>query len=259
MINSKAIFDTSRILQISLIGIFLAYSYTIFIGSSIGTYLIMNTSVQEDTIIRVEKIIAVIILFLLIAIIWRISLIPVMLLFIFLITYAVIEFKNGGKPLGNWSFIASISRAFFPLLVFWYFQLEKKWTKLLFVSWQWVVRLSIGAIFLSHGIAALKLHPVYIDYIIGFVSNISGVYPAQQSTESFLFAVGILDLIAAVGVLLYPKKPVLIWILIWGFWTAILRIMDAGLPNIVEFLIRLPHFILPLILLRNSADRNNLT
>jgi hypothetical protein len=121
------------------------------------------------------------------------------------------------------------------------------------------MRVFLALIFLSHGIAALKMHPVYVDYIIGFSFSLSNSYLSQQSAENLLIAIGILDIISAVALVLFLKKPLLYWFIVWGFVTAFLRIVDAGWMNFPEFLIRAPHFFIPILLLLGlyKSERKN--
>lgn len=102
---------------------------------------------------------------------------------------------------------------------------------------------------MAHGIGSFLDNGLYIDYIIGFVRDYTALSIKQQQAEELLTVIGIIDVTVAVLVLIKPFKALIYWVIFWGFLTALLRIVDASILNYAEFLMRVPHFGLPLVLL----------
>ena len=85
----------------------------------------------------------------------------------------------------------------------------------------WVLRIAVAGEFLGHGILAILGKPDWVKWFANFgVSD-----PATATT--LLMLVGIMDLIVALVVLVKPMKPILLWAVFWGFWTALVRPLVA--------------------------------
>lgn len=80
-----------------------------------------------------------------------------------------------------------------------------------------VLRLAVFGEFLGHGIFALQGKPQWL----GWISQITGA--SDILAAKILLGVGILDILIALIVLIKPLKPILIWAVFWGFWTALVR------------------------------------
>lgn len=81
----------------------------------------------------------------------------------------------------------------------------------------WALRIGVAGEFLGHGVLALQGKADWIGWFAKF-----GVSDAGTATV-LLTLVGTLDIIVALIVLLKPIKPVLLWAVFWGFWTALVR------------------------------------
>jgi hypothetical protein len=104
----------------------------------------------------------------------------------------------------------------------------------------WALRIGVAGEFLGHGIFALQGKADWINWFSKFgVSD-----PATAQT--LLLLVGIADLIVATLVLFKPIKPVLLWAVFWGFWTALIRPI-VGMP-IWDFVERFANWAAPLAL-----------
>ena len=126
------------------------------------------------------------------------------------------------------------------------------------------MKIALAITFIAHGFFAIGYYPqpgYFIDMMI------KGLGVQEQIARNSLIFFGLLDFIFALAIFL-PKvaKPALIYGIIWGFITALARIstnfsfdfISNSLSQYVhEFLIRTPHFILPLIILLNSTDKIN--
>jgi len=119
------------------------------------------------------------------------------------------------------------------------------------------VRIILAATLLGHGLYALGWPAGRPENFVQMVQSVTGT--SSAGAGNFLTAAGLLDLLAAVA--LFVPKAIrfgLIYIACWGFLTALARpwanfdtVVAAGglLRWAPEFLVRSPHFILPLFLL----------
>ena len=105
----------------------------------------------------------------------------------------------------------------------------------------WILRIAIAGEFLGHGVFALQSKKVWVQWISQLTGAESGL------ATQLLFLVGLLDLLVAVVVLLKPVRVILLWAIIWGFWTAFLRPV-VGEP-IWDFIERWANWGAPLALL----------
>ncbi|MBI2099438.1 hypothetical protein HYT45_03455 [Candidatus Uhrbacteria bacterium] len=81
----------------------------------------------------------------------------------------------------------------------------------------WVLRIAVFGEFLGHGVFALQGKKAWIGWIQDLL-NVDSVLAGK-----LLLAIGILDVTVAVLVLLRPIRIALLWAIVWGFWTALLR------------------------------------
>lgn len=82
---------------------------------------------------------------------------------------------------------------------------------------EWVLRLAVAGEFVGHGMFALQGKAQWV----GWVSQLTGASAATATT--LLLLIGLSDLFVALIVLVRPVRIVLLWSVLWGFWTAILR------------------------------------
>jgi hypothetical protein len=104
---------------------------------------------------------------------------------------------------------------------------------------QWIARLGVFGTFLGHGIVAFGMNPKWIPLFKGFG------FTAEQAIFLMPF-IGILDIVIALIVLVYPIREVLLWAAFWAFLTALSRPI-SGEP-FVEFIERSANWCLPLLL-----------
>jgi len=108
------------------------------------------------------------------------------------------------------------------------------------------LRIGIFGTFLGHGINAILVKASWIHLITAF--GFSNEFSIQVMP-----IIGILDVIVALSILIYPLKPVLIWAVFWAFITALSRPI-SGEPYI-EFIERSANWVAPLVLLLLSEKR----
>lgn len=108
-------------------------------------------------------------------------------------------------------------------------------------SIEWVLRIAVAGEFIGHGVFALQGKKDWIGWFAKF-----GVADPAVAAQ-LLFAVGMLDIAFAIIILLKPVRIVLLWMVFWGFWTALLRPI-FGMP-VWDFVERWANWGAPLALL----------
>jgi len=105
----------------------------------------------------------------------------------------------------------------------------------------WILRIAVAGEFLGHGIFALQGKQDWIGWFAKF-----GVSDPGTATQ-LLFILGIIDIALAILVLIKPIRVALLWMVLWGFWTALLRPI-VGMP-VWDFVERWANWGAPLVLL----------
>ena len=106
---------------------------------------------------------------------------------------------------------------------------------------EWVLRVSVAGEFIGHGVFALQGKKDWIGWFAKF-----GVSDLSMATQ-LLFIIGIIDIALAMLILIKPVRLALLWMVFWGFWTALLRPI-VGMP-IWDFVERSANWGAPLALL----------
>lgn len=107
---------------------------------------------------------------------------------------------------------------------------------------EWVLRIAIAGSFLGHGMFALQGKEGWFKYF-----NAVGINNSE-TILALLLLIGILDVILAVLVLIKPIRIALLWMAIWGLWTAMIR-WPIGPDPIWDFVERWANWGAPLALL----------
>ena len=106
---------------------------------------------------------------------------------------------------------------------------------------EWVLRIAVFGEFLGHGVFALQGKKDWIGWFSNF-----GITDASLAAQ-LLFIGGVLDVAFAILVLIKPIRLALLFMVFWGFWTALLRPL-IGMP-IWDFVERWANWGAPLALL----------
>jgi len=106
---------------------------------------------------------------------------------------------------------------------------------------EWVLRIAVAGEFVGHGVFALQGKKDWIGWFTQF-----GVSDAGTAT-TLLFLVGLMDIALAFLILVKPIRIALLWMVFWGFWTALIRPI-VGMP-IWDFVERSANWGAPLALL----------
>lgn len=106
---------------------------------------------------------------------------------------------------------------------------------------EWVLRISVAGEFIGHGVFALQGKKDWIGWFAQF-----GVSNPDTATQ-LLLIIGIIDIALAILILIRPVRLALLWMVFWGFWTALLRPI-VGMP-VWDFVERWANWGAPLALL----------
>ena len=94
---------------------------------------------------------------------------------------------------------------------------------------EWALRIGVAGEFLGHGLLAIGGKADWVKWI----GQLGGTSP--ELSAQLLLAIGVMDVIVAIIVLVKPLKPVLLWAVFWGFWTALVRpLVGAGWLDFIE-------------------------
>jgi len=106
---------------------------------------------------------------------------------------------------------------------------------------RWVLRIAVAGEFIGHGVFAIQGKKDWVGWFSTF-----GVTDAGLATK-ILFFIGLVDIAMAILILIKPVRLVLLWMVFWGFWTALLRPI-VGMP-VWDFVERWANWGAPLALL----------
>src|SRR3990167_7752661 len=106
---------------------------------------------------------------------------------------------------------------------------------------EWALRIGVAGEFIGHGVFALQGKKDWIGWFGKF-----GVSDPEMA-KNLLFLIGLADLAVAILVLIKPIRIALLWAVLWGFWTALLRPL-VGMP-VWDFIERWANWAAPLALI----------
>lgn len=101
-------------------------------------------------------------------------------------------------------------------------------------------RIGVFGTFLGHGIVAFNINPKWIPLLTCFG------FTDIQATLLMPY-IGVLDIIVAIAILLFPIRIMVLWAILWAFATALSRPISG--QEFVEFVERSANWCLPLVLL----------
>ena len=102
-----------------------------------------------------------------------------------------------------------------------------------------VLRVAVALEFLGHGFYALTVKPAWVPFVTVFGFS-------AEAAPTLMRAVGVLDWLLALCLLVRPLGPLLLWMTFWGFFTATLRPITGD--SLFEFIERGPNWGAPLAL-----------
>jgi uncharacterized membrane protein YphA (DoxX/SURF4 family) len=108
----------------------------------------------------------------------------------------------------------------------------------------WLLRIAVAAEFIGHGLFGITTKDAWLPYL-----GLFGI--DAQSAYMLMPIIGTIDITLGVMVLLSPRRSILLYMAVWGLWTAVLRPL-SGEP-IWEALERAGNYGAPLALLMLSG------
>lgn len=109
-------------------------------------------------------------------------------------------------------------------------------------SVEWVLRIAVAGAFIGHGMFAIQGKQAWFKYF-------ESVGIADPGTiVTLLFLVGVMDLFMAFLALVKPIRLAVLWMALWGLWTALVR-WPVGPDPVWDFVERWPNWGAPLALL----------
>ncbi len=107
---------------------------------------------------------------------------------------------------------------------------------------QWILKIAVAGEFIGHGMFALQGKEGWFKYF--YAVGITG----DETIKSLLLLVGALDIALALLILLKPVRLALLWMALWGLWTAMIR-WPVGPDPVWDFVERWANWGAPLALL----------
>ena len=107
---------------------------------------------------------------------------------------------------------------------------------------EWVLRVAVAGEFIGHGVFALQGKEGWFKYFYTF-----GITEPTMITR-LLLVVGIVDVLLALLVLVRPIRIAVLWMAVWGLWTALIR-WPLGPDPVWDFFERSANWGAPLALL----------
>ncbi len=93
----------------------------------------------------------------------------------------------------------------------------------------WILRIGVAGEFIGHGLLAVGAKADWTSWIVQIL------HVSQPVAAAILGIIGILDVLLAILVLTKPVRPLILWMAVWGFLTALLRpIVGVGWLDFVE-------------------------
>lgn len=94
---------------------------------------------------------------------------------------------------------------------------------------EWVLRIAVAGEFFGHGMFALQGKPEWIGWFTQL-----GIADASTAAQ-LLPLIGAIDIALAILILVKPVRLALLWMVFWGFLTALLRpILGLSVWDFVE-------------------------
>lgn len=106
----------------------------------------------------------------------------------------------------------------------------------------WILKISVAGSFLGHGMFAIQGKAGWFKYFEAVGIN------NPETIVTLLLLVGILDVALAILVLIKPIRLAVLWMALWGLWTAMIR-WPVGPDPVWDFVERWPNWGAPLALL----------
>jgi len=105
----------------------------------------------------------------------------------------------------------------------------------------WILRIAVAGEFIGHGVFALQQK-------VGWIKYFEAVGISADTALTLMPFIGAMDIILAILILVKPVRIAVLWMAIWGLWTAMIR-WPFGPDPIWDFVERWANWGAPLALL----------
>lgn len=163
-----------------------------------------------------------------------------LLVALLLLLYGLTSFNTAGKWHAEWHLLSALSRALFPVLLFWW-----GWRAATPLQMQAAFRGLLALVFFSHGTLAALQTPDFIDYVLGSFYKLSATYIDEGLVHLGLYVVAFMDVAIALLIIFRPQPWVFVWAFGWIMLTFLMRLLTGGWMNYTEVLMRLPYLYMP--------------
>lgn len=232
-------FKLQNLLKIALIlSVFGTTIDTWLHGDSINSFLFLNLNLSDNFATGFSKIFSLITLIVCLLNLYsdyfkKLLWVPFSWFLSIAITTTLLHSSFGYEV----SLLTKSMRYLLPLIILYGFNTKKS---ILFF------KIAISTTFIGHGIEAMLEHPVFMDYLFDFFSGYLNVEPSLSTVRHTLFIIGLIDILMALTIWFNRNNFNLTYFFIWGLITALERIDYMGINGIYDFLMRAPHFFIPL-------------
>lgn len=227
-------------------------------GSKLASYLFLEQSWLETHSRIVDyTLIGVMAISVLVSLL-RPHVIPLLLLFFVFISEAYFSLVLGGAFASELSLMAQFARYSWPLILVFSISGENRWFSSINRQARFFLQLAIGMTFIAHGLEALNLAPKFIDFLVIGWHSFFSLSLSQGQAEFLLRGIGVIDVLLGIWVVFKPQLGILIYMGIWGFATAYMRIVFSAWLGVPDFLIRTAHWALPIIIAISLSPRISL-
>lgn len=94
---------------------------------------------------------------------------------------------------------------------------------------EWILRIAVAGEFIGHGIFGLQAKSAWVAW----AQELLGVN--LETATTLIILVGIMDILLGILVIVKTIRPALLFMAIWGFWTALLRpIVGEPVADFIE-------------------------
>ncbi len=223
-------------------------------GTAINSRLFMNEGFAHVDAVQLERTLALIALGCVpLLLLPRVRIVAAAVVLVLAATLGWASADQGGYPYSAWALPAHAMRIGAPLALLLSFVAATAPLKERGAFFSWlivhVIMFAAATVFLVHGLEALRAHPWFVDLTIASARRVLDARWSQSLVEQMLLIVGMLDIVAAAAVLTVRSRVAVCWMGFWGMFTAVLRVIAYGNGALGETIVRLPHGLLPLVLL----------
>lgn len=215
--------------------------YQLRFGSPIGEYLFNERDWSEEAMLTLENVSAAAFIGAGLLTLWVVWWPVLVALSLWLLVWTLCTWRLGGQFGSELTPMADATRYLAPLALGVLAAAAQSSSGARVRAAEWLLRIMLAATFVGHGLEALRLHPIFLDYLIGAASHLLDWRMSQQAAEVTLRLIGVTDLALAVAIVSRRWRTIAGYMALWAAITALSRIVHNGWPAYPHTLIRAAH------------------